>query len=564
MQYIQVLAYGPFLLCVACASGQEDAAASLGSVGGGSGQTDADDDSADGSGTSEPTGGGDGDGAGDCQASGTCPPGEACGSAEECSLGNCVEGICCDAPCDGVCQSCSAAGLCGATPANEDPACSPTCQDAGDCGGETEWAISFGAPTEGESYDRIIDVAVDGMGNIYVVGSFEGSFDLGNGALSSAGLNDIFVASFSPNRVHRWSRRLGGTGADTAHAVALLPAGGVVIAGSVSGDPGFGGKFPSSGLRGFVMTLDETTGTPLASTAIASTESSRLLDVDVGSGGEIFGVGGYFGELQAGPATTSVGDEDMFIVKLSADLTPQWNWSYGGESKDLLRGVSVSAAGAVAVTGYVSDTDKNKQTNTGLDVYVAHLADGPTPTVDWDETYISSSGGKDKAHNVVFLPDGDVVVAGYFGTDVNFGSGDLTSAGESEVFVVQLASNSGAAVWASRFGASLPDVAHAITADSSGNIIIAGRFQEQISFGGAALMAVDGQDAFVAKLSSGNGAHIWSHAFGGTSGQSLLGVATDLQDNVYVGGHFAGSVDSVNPPLAAADNVDALLLKLTP
>jgi len=79
---------------------------------------------------------------------GGLPAGEDCTRATECTSGNCAAGICCDAPCDGVCESCEAAikgsgddGVCGPIAAGTDPRdeClddgSPSCQQNGQCDG---------------------------------------------------------------------------------------------------------------------------------------------------------------------------------------------------------------------------------------------------------------------------------------------------------------------------------------------------------------------------------------------------------------------------------------------
>ena len=52
------------------------------------------------------------------------PNGSACISGSECSSGSCVDGVCCDAPCTGICLQCSTPGSngsCRPIPAGQDP-----------------------------------------------------------------------------------------------------------------------------------------------------------------------------------------------------------------------------------------------------------------------------------------------------------------------------------------------------------------------------------------------------------------------------------------------------------
>ncbi len=42
------------------------------------------------------------------------------------------------------------------------------------------------------------DVAVDGAGDVFVIGNFHGSIDLGTGPLTSADYFDVFLAKLTP------------------------------------------------------------------------------------------------------------------------------------------------------------------------------------------------------------------------------------------------------------------------------------------------------------------------------------------------------------------------------
>lgn len=52
-----------------------------------------------------------------CTAQGTCVPkannGAACASEAECATGSCIDGICCESPCDGQCEACNVPALSG-------------------------------------------------------------------------------------------------------------------------------------------------------------------------------------------------------------------------------------------------------------------------------------------------------------------------------------------------------------------------------------------------------------------------------------------------------------------
>jgi len=74
-----------------------------------------------------------------------------------------------------------------------------------DTNGQHLWSQCFGDGSNQDAYG----IAIDGSGNVIVTGWFQGTVDFGGGALTSAGLDDIFVAKFDPNGNHVWSQSFG-------------------------------------------------------------------------------------------------------------------------------------------------------------------------------------------------------------------------------------------------------------------------------------------------------------------------------------------------------------------
>jgi MYXO-CTERM domain-containing protein len=76
-----------------------------------------------------------------CDEGGECKkaPGQPCDAADECASGFCIEGLCCDTACDGVCDSCvvnpgtCVSKDCGAYSCNEDKSCRSECNDSTEC-----------------------------------------------------------------------------------------------------------------------------------------------------------------------------------------------------------------------------------------------------------------------------------------------------------------------------------------------------------------------------------------------------------------------------------------------
>jgi len=92
--------------------------------------------------------------------------------------------------------------------------------------GDLLWVTQIGT----EAADEPTDIAVDGYGNVYVVGRTKGAL----GDRYSGGTHDGFVSKFDRDGNLLWTKQLGTPDDDFATAVAADPKGNVFVAGSVS------------------------------------------------------------------------------------------------------------------------------------------------------------------------------------------------------------------------------------------------------------------------------------------------------------------------------------------
>lgn len=91
-------------------------------------------------------------------------------------------------------------------------------------------------------------VSADGAGNLALAGEFTGSLDLGGGSLVSAGAGDGFVAKLSPVGGHVWSHRFGDAKSQWVSDTATNGAGETAIVGSFQGTVDLGlGPIVSAG-----------------------------------------------------------------------------------------------------------------------------------------------------------------------------------------------------------------------------------------------------------------------------------------------------------------------------
>jgi hypothetical protein len=209
----------------------------------------------------------------------------------------------------------------------------------------------------------VTGLAVDPSGHIAVAGFFEGEVDLGGGPMHTALPRTPFVARFSPEVRHQWSRAL--EGADGAALDVAVESGRIFVVGEYAGSFSFRCKpQPAEGRDGFVAVYSAANGGELWVRHFA--ESARAVTVD----GEyrVVVVGQYRpGDSAGGSLLPSreggTPDNHLFLVKL------YWGsggheWSRGLFSDGVLRagGMAETRSGEVVL---VSDWEGTIDLGTG-------------------------------------------------------------------------------------------------------------------------------------------------------------------------------------------------------
>jgi len=231
----------------------------------------------------------------------------------------------------------------------------------------------------------------------------------------------------------------------------------------------------------------------------------------------------------------------------------KWAAGMGGPLDEIGHSVAVDDSGNVYVTGaYRKTVDFDPGvgtfylTSTGeTDIFVQKLS--PQGGLIWAK---SMGGNKDDyGYYVCTDAAGHVYVTGLFQGEADFDPGadtfSLISAGYASIFVQKL-DPSGELIWAMSIGAHNDNGGRAMTTDASGNVFVTGFFSGRVDFDPGmetSYLASKGEgDIFVQKLDS-SGAFIWAKSVGGDFTETGLSITTDEMENVYVAGHFQGTVD---------------------
>jgi hypothetical protein len=454
--------------------------------------------------------------------------------------------------------------------------------------GNLVWAKSFG----GTLNELGSFLAIDGSGNLYATGYFQGTvdFDPGSGTvnLTSNGGEDIFIQKLTSSGNLIWAKSFGGSSNDNVNSLSVDSSGNFYIMGIFSGtvdfDPGLGTvNLTSNGNSDVYVQKLTSSGNLVWAKSFGGTSHEFGRSISIDDTGNVYIAGSFSGTADFDPGSgifnlTSNGGEDIFIQKLTSSGNLVWAKSFGGPNNELPNSISLDSWGNVYNTGFFSGTvdfdpglgTVNLTSNRGADVYIQKLTS--SGNLVWAKSF---GGSSTVVANSIFADAfGNVYTTGYFsGTaDFDLGSGifNLTSNGLSDVFIQKLTS-SGNLVWAKSFGGSSYDQANFTSVDASGNVITSGIFSGTVDFdpgiGTVNLTSNGGYDFFIQKLTS-SGNLVWAKSYVNVAFVYPSFSASDGSGNVFTSGVFKGTVDFDPGPgtvnlTSNGGNYDVFIQKLT-
>ncbi len=223
-----------------------------------------------------------------------------------------------------------------------------------DAGGAVVWVTHLG----GEYPEEITHLDVDPGGNIYTLGHFKGSLDLGGSPVKSAGDDDLFVSRFDPVGNHVWSQRIGNAFQERGGGIAVDQAGHVAVVGSFDKDLDFlGTAVLSKGESdAFVARLDPD-GKLLWVKTYGGDRADAAFGVDVDSAGNVVVAGGFETTIDLGGGNLkTAGYMDGFFLKLDPNGVHVWSRRWGAKDQDVGLAVAVAADGSPYVAGAYRST----------------------------------------------------------------------------------------------------------------------------------------------------------------------------------------------------------------
>lgn len=295
-----------------------------------------------------------------------------------------------------------------------------------DSDGQEVWSRTFG----GAEYDsaRAITALPDG-----------GALVTGSTRSSGAGRLDMYLVRVDGDGRELWTRTYGGVEPDEARAIAALPDGGALVAGSTSSS--------GAGKRDMYLVRVDAVGRELWSRTYGGADDDVATAIALLSDG---------GALMAGFSfSAGSGGQDILLVRVDGEGRELWLRTYGGVGNDGAAAIAALPGGGALVAGSTGSSGAG-----GMDMYLVRVsADGREL---WSRTY--GGAQREEAKTVTTLPDGGALVAGIT---------ESSGAGGEDMMLVRVAAD-GRELWSSTYGGSMEDRANAIFALPDGGVLLAG------------------------------------------------------------------------------------------
>jgi len=426
----------------------------------------------------------------------------------------------------------------------------------------------------------------DANGNVYVVGSFLGTIQIGSTTLTSVGSTDVFVAKWSSRTgTYLWAQRAGGSGTDYIHGVSVSGTS-VYVAGEFFGSTTTFGATTLTNADASANTSDIFVAKLTdAGTASSFAWAQRAGGADgegarsvTGDGSNVYVVGSFssatarFGAITLTNASPST---DIFIAKLTdGGSTGSFSWAQraGGESQEEATAVAVQGQN-VYVTGFFRSRTASfgslSLPNLSLgsfssDGFLVKLLDtGASASFAWAR---QAGGDEDDQASGIAVNGANVYVTGWFNSPtVRFGVTTLTTTRyHSAAFVAKLTDTGSSSTfqWAQQSQSAGYTLANSL-AVMGASVYVAGEFYDAPArFGPTTLPGVGSMDVFVAKLTDAgtSGSFAWAQQAGGLNFDRPTAV-TVTGTRVCVAGLLtgAGSFGALNIGLAGGHGFLATL-----
>lgn len=319
------------------------------------------------------------------------------------------------------------------------------------------------------SHDLVLNkLIVDINNNIAATGWFKNTADFDPGAatynLTSNGEADVFILKLDSSGDFIWARQEGAEESDTGRGIASDNAGNIFTAGTfmrqVDFDPGAGSYILDATTFTtrrdmFILKLNSLGDFIWVKQIGAESAATSYIDpnaLHLDQSGNIYTTGRFFieADFDPGPNTHNIqsnGVHDIFLSKLDSSGNFIWAKAFLSSSNGIGYEIDFDNAGNVYSTGYFSETVDFDPGSNVYNLTATHYNDMYVLKLTSAGNFVWAVGrggqNNDIGKAIEIDANGNVYVAGEYGSDMDFGSGiNYTSNGMHDMFILKLTQDS--------------------------------------------------------------------------------------------------------------------------
>lgn len=337
-----------------------------------------------------------------------------------------------------------------------------------------------------------------------------------------------FLTNAQPSR--DWDKTIGSQNWDELHVVLPMDDGGFLLGGNITAAGGEVSQ-PVFGLNDFWVVRTDADGNVIWDKVFGGSGNDRLWSIlPLSEGGYLVG-GTSDSDVSGNKTTPNRGEEDFWLLKISADGEKIWERTYGGAQEDQLFIVRQFQDGNFLLGGWSASGISGEKTADSLGIYdVWALKINDLGEILWQRTL----GGDrlDNLYDATPTPDGGMLLgcASASGQTLTKTS---KSKGWADFWIVKIDAD-GNAVWDNSFGGNDVEQLEQILPLRDGNYLLVGASMSQLS-GDRTTQNFGGFDFWAVKISP-EGQKIWDKAFGGNKFDGAFKVVETLSGNLLLVG----------------------------
>jgi hypothetical protein len=236
-----------------------------------------------------------------------------------------------------------------------------------------------------------------------------------------------------------------------------------------------------------------------------------------------------------GDVSGALGDYDFWVVKLAPNGTIEWDQNYGGSDWDWPYSIKPTLDGGYIIVGLTYSDDGDITNPKGFrDGWVVKISN--IGALEWERTLGGS--GADALSDVLQTPEGDYVIAGFSGWEID---GDLAGTDCVGDFWLVKLGPTGNLLWQNCYGGTDADYPRKIVATTDGYLLAGYADSED----GDVTDNHGSHDMWVIKTDF-NGSLLWSHALGGSTWDEGFDLVANPDGSLYVIGETLSSDGDVS------------------